>query len=441
LKKYPKKIELLAPVGSLPKLQTALAFGADAVYLGAPDFSLRVGENKFTLPQIQQAISICRAAKKKIYLTTNTYPRDTDFPKLEKFLKKIRATPPDAFIFSDLGVLRVIQKYLPKTPLHLSVQANSVNSEAIKVWWQLGVRRVILARELSLKEIQKIIRNNPRMEFETFVHGSICMSYSGRCLLSMFLSGRDANRGQCTQPCRWEFKMRNKCKMQNLKCKTGVNFRDNFGAGAEFALEEEQRPGEYFPLEEDAQGSYILNSRDLCLIEKIPELVGAGVCSFKIEGRNKTVGYLAAIVHAYRRALDDFLAKKPFDRKLLEAVGQVGNRKFTLGFFDGSLQNLQNYERSGIENPQSFLGLVEKFEDGFVSLEPKNRFEKGDKIEALIPRAGLKKLKIREIRDEKFKEILTAHGGQREKVWVRLGVELPPFTLLRRRVKSQTGNS
>jgi U32 family peptidase len=398
-----KNPELLAPAGDLEKLRVAIAFGADAVYCGTPDFSLRVGENKFGVLEIRKAVALCRAAKKKIYLTVNTYPRDSEFRQLENFLTKIKSTPPDAFIFSDLGVLSILQKYFPKVAKHLSVQANSVNSQTVKMWGKLGVKRIILARELSLKEIRVIVKSNPKMEFETFVHGAICMSYSGRCLLSNFLTGRDANRGKCAQPCRWKYR-----------------------------LEEEFRKGEFLPIEEDGQGSYILNSRDLCLIEKIPQLAKAGVISFKIEGRNKSVGYLATIVRAYRKAIDDFRDKKQFDRKLWKEIYSTGNREFTLGFFDGSLQNLQNYERSAAENPQSFLGLVEKWKDGFALLQPKNQLSKGVKIEVVPPVGKVQKLEILELRDEKFVEISTAHGGQKSKVWVKLKKELPKFTLLRK---------
>ncbi len=395
--------ELLAPAGDFEKLKVALTFGADAVYCGIPLFSLRARENDFSIPEIKKAILFTRNLKKKIHLTVNTFPRDSEFKKLENFLAKIRNTPPDAFIFSDLGVMKILKKYFPKVPLHLSVQANTVNSAAVKVWQKLGVKRIILARELSIQEIRKIVAGNSQMEFETFVHGAICVSYSGRCLLSMYLNSRDANRGKCSQPCRWKY-----------------------------SLEEEQRSGEYFPIEEDLKGSYILNSRDLCLIEKIPQLVRAGILSFKIEGRNKTVGYLATIVHVYRKALDDFAAGKKFDKNLRKEISSTGNRGFTLGFFDGSLKNLQNYDRSVGENPQNFLGLIEKKKDNFYLLEVKNRFEKGDKITSVIPRGGMKKLKVEEIRDEKFFEIFHAHGGQKEKVWVKLNCELPLLTLLRK---------
>jgi len=403
LKNYSEGIELLAPAGDLEKLKVAIAFGADAVYCGTPDFSLRVGENKFGVPEIRKAVALCRAAKKKIYLTVNTYPRDSEFRQLENFFTKIKSTPPDAFIFSDLGVLSMLQKYFPKIAKHLSVQANSVNSRTVQMWGKLGVTRIILARELSLKEIQTIVKANPKMEFETFVHGAICMSYSGRCLLSNFLTGRDANRGKCAQPCRWKY-----------------------------SLVEEKRAGEFLPIEEDGQGSYILNSRDLCLIEKIPQLVKAGVCSFKIEGRNKSVGYLATIVRAYRCALDDFTAGRKFDQSLWHEIQTTGNRDFTLGFFDGSLVDLQNYNRSAGENPQNFLGLAEKWKDGFTLLQPKNQLSKGVKIEVVPPVGKIKKLKILELRDENFTEISLAHGGQKSKVWVKLKKELSKFTLLRK---------
>lgn len=409
-----KNLELLAPAGDLTKLKVALAYGADAVYCGIPDFSLRHRENDFSLAGLRRAVELTHQAKKKIYFTVNTYPRDKEFTKLERFLRNIKKTLPDAFIVSDLGVFSTIKKILPKAVLHLSVQANTVNARAVKEWGKLGVRRVILARELSLKEIQTITKANPRIEFETFVHGAICMSYSGRCLLSMYLTERDANRGQCTQPCRWGYR-----------------------------LEEEKREGEYFPLEEDQQGSYILNSKDLCLIEQLPQLAKAGVMSFKIEGRNKTVGYLATIIHSYRQALDDFKQGKKFDKKLWQEIYATGNREFTPGFFDGSLKNLQNYERSAAENPQSFIGLIKKslthqFTGGgqktFFLLQPKNRFSVGDKVEVVIPHGEVRKLKIMELLNADGELIETAHGGQQDKVWVKLNTkeELPKYTLIRK---------
>jgi len=395
--------ELLAPAGDLEKLHVALAFGADAVYLGTPDFSLRVGENKFGIPQIRKAITICRAAKKKIYLTINTFPRDHEFRKLEIFLAKLQPSPPDAFIFSDLGVLQTLQKFFPKTAKHLSVQANSVNSQTVKMWQKLGASRIILARELSLSEIKIIVENCPKMEFEIFVHGAICVSYSGRCLLSNFLTERDANRGKCAQPCRWKYR-----------------------------LVEEKRPGEFLPIEEDTTGSYILNSRDLCLVEKIPQLFRAGICSFKIEGRNKSLGYLATIVRVYRRAIDDFVTGKNFDQKLWHEIQTTGNRDFTFGFFEGSLKNLQNFERSGSENPQNFLGLVEKNSNEKILLTPKNHFKKGAKIEAVPPTGKIQKLKIEKIFDETMNEIPVVHGGQKSKVWLETSTKLAKFTLLRK---------
>jgi len=230
------------------------------------------------------------------------------------------------------------------------------------MWQKLGASRIILARELSLSEIKIIVENCPKMEFEIFVHGAICVSYSGRCLLSNFLTERDANRGKCAQPCRWKYR-----------------------------LVEEKRPGEFLPIEEDTTGSYILNSRDLCLVEKIPQLFRAGICSFKIEGRNKSLGYLATIVRVYRRAIDDFVTGKNFDQKLWHEIQTTGNRDFTFGFFEGSLKNLQNFERSGSENPQNFLGLVEKNSNEKILLTPKNHFKKGAKIEAVPPTGKIQK--------------------------------------------------
>ncbi|MFH1375212.1 MAG: U32 family peptidase C-terminal domain-containing protein [Patescibacteria group bacterium] len=415
MKKLP---ELLAPAGSLKKVEVALAYGADAIYCGIPDFSLRARENEFSLTDLRKARALTHSAKKKLYLTINTYPRAGELKKLESFLKHVRSIKPDAIIFSDPGVLRLLKKNLPKVKLHLSVQANTVNPESVRFWYAQGVRRVILARELSLREITEIHKKVPRIELECFVHGAICMSYSGRCLLSLYLTNRDANRGLCTQPCRWHYKLGSRFQVLGSRSPS---------------LEEEKRKGEYFPLEEDSHGSYILNSKDLCLIEKIPQLMRAGVSAFKIEGRHKSVGYLATITRAYRKALDDFVVGNKFDRKLWKEIYSTGNREFTLGFFDGSQKDLQNYTRSGSENTQSFLGLVEEKKDNSFLLEPKNRFQKGDKIEAVIPHGGALSARVKNIFSENFKKMRTAHGGPKEKVWIELGIKnLPEFTLIRK---------
>lgn len=397
-------IELLAPAGDISKLKVALAYGADAVYCGTPDFSLRARENTFSIADIRQALKLSKTAKKKLYLTVNTYPRTQQFKKLESFLRQIKKTPPDAFIFSDFGVYRLLRKYFPKVPLHLSVQANTVNSEAVKFWQSLGVVRIILGRELSLKEIQAIHKAVPKMELEIFIHGAICVSYSGRCLLSLYLTNRDANQGKCSQPCRWNY-----------------------------TLSEEKRQDQPLPIEEDQHGTYILNSKDLCLIEKIPELVKAGVVSFKIEGRHKSVGYLATIVRAYRQAIDDYRAGKKFDKRLWKEIYSTGNRGFTLGFFNGSQKDLQNYERSGAENPQAFLGLVDKIDKNLVRFEVRNRFDLGDEIEVVPPFGEIFSSKITEILDKNFHSIECAHGGQMDRVWINLHRKVPPYTLLRKK--------
>jgi len=399
--------ELLAPAGNLEKVRVALAFGADAIYCGVPAFSLRARENSFSLADLRQARLLTRTAGKKIYLTVNIFPRNSDLCRLKNFLQKIDTIGFDAIIFSDAGVWRLLREFCPKTKLHLSVQANSVNAESVKFWLKHDVRRVVLGRELSLREIATICKEVPRMEFEVFVQGAICVAYSGRCLLSQFLTNRDANRGMCTQPCRWKYQ-----------------------------LVEEKRPNELLPIEEDVHGSYILNSKDLCLIEKIPQLARAGVTALKIEGRHKSIGYLATVTRAYRNALDDFAARKKFNSQLLDEIATTGNRGFTFGFFDGTQRDLQNFKRSASENPQTFLGLVEKVYNDCALLKPRNRFKVGDLIEVVPPNSGIFKFKVTEIFDEDSASLRVVHGGQNSKVWVKLSkqqlTKILPFTLFRK---------
>lgn len=400
MKKYP---EILAPAGDLEKLKLAIAYGANAVYCGLPQFSLRARENSFSLADLKQARKLTTAAGVKMYITFNIYPRSNQLTGLEKALKQIRAVKPDAIILADAGVLHLVQKILPKMKIHLSVQANTVNSASVKFWYTQGVKRVVVARELSLKEIIAIKKAVPKMELEMFVHGAICMSYSGRCLLSLYLTNRDANRGVCSQPCRWNYK-----------------------------LQEEKRPGENFPIEEDQHGSYILNSKDMCLLPYLKEIAVAGVSALKIEGRNKSIGYLATILHAYREALDNLKAGKKFNPKLMEEFSSTGNREFTTGFFTGSQQDLQNYSRSGGENPQAFLGIVEKYQAGRILFEVKNRIDLGEEIEILIPRGEILKLRIEELSDSKNQPIDKAHAGQGTKVWLPVPREIPLLSLLRK---------
>ncbi len=404
MSKTPKQPELLAPAGNLLKLKVALTHGADAVYCGLPSFSLRARENDFTFEDLLEARQLTKQARKKMYLTCNIFPRGPQLQALEQFIaKKIPQIKPDAVIFADPGVFRLLKKHLPKLKLHLSVQANNVNAESAKYWYEQGVKRIIVARELSLVEIAAIHKAVPRLELEAFVHGSICFTYSGRCLISNWLTYRDGNRGTCANSCRWRWT----------------------------EVREGERPDEKFTLEEDEHGSYLFNSKDLCLLNKLGELHKAGVTTYKIEGRHKSVGYLATIVRAYRHALDDYLAGKRFNQKLLREVAQTGNRGFTQGFYDGSLKDLQNYERKEKENPQTFLGLIESVDGKRGLLAPRNRFKIGDKIEVVTPDKVFA-IALKKLETEKGEAVVEAHGGQETKVWLNLGRTVPVYSTVRR---------
>lgn len=419
--------EIVAPAGDLQKLNVALHYGADAVYCGIPATSMRARQNIFELEDLITARRLTRERGVKMYLTCNIYPRGAQVRFFEQFIREtIPRIDPDAVIFADPGVFHLLRKHLPGMKLHLSVQANTVNPAAARFWYEQGVSRIIVARELSLKEMAAIHAEVPELELEAFVHGSICFTYSGRCLISNWLTRRDSNRGTCANSCRWKWT----------------------------TVREAERPGEDFELEEDEHGSYLFNSKDMCLIEHIRELMDAGVLSFKIEGRHKTVGYLGTVVHAYRQAVDDAAAGRPFDTSLLREVYAVGNRGYTKGFFDGTQQDLQNYDRGDNENPQTFLGMVEENTEqrienkesfnggihaadvGEVSLAKlfvKNRFAVGDAVE-VVTRDGVFATTIAGITDEKGNALNTVHGGRETPVFVDLGRAVGQYALIRRAV-------
>jgi putative protease len=399
-----QKPELLAPAGNLQKLKVALAHGADAVYCGLPSFSLRARENDFTFEDLLEGRRLTREAGKRMYLTCNIFPRAPQLPVLEKFIaEKIPELEPDAIIFADTGVFSLLRKHLPEMKLHLSVQANTVNPATARYWYEQGVKRVIVARELSLAEIQAIHAAVPELELEAFVHGSICFTYSGRCLISNWLTYRDGNRGTCANSCRWKWT----------------------------EVEESERPRERFTLEEDQHGSYLFNSKDLCLIEHLEELHKAGVGTYKLEGRHKSVGYLATIVRAYRHATDDFLVGRPFDPALLAEVYKTGNRGFTKGFYSGTQKDLQNYERKEVENPQTFLGLVEESDATRVLIAPRNQLHLGDQIEVTTP-TEIFTHTVTQLENEKGEPLTEIHGGQTVKAWVTVGQAVPEYSILRR---------
>lgn len=359
-KSMERKMELLAPAGDLEKLKTAVIYGADAVYFGGEDFSLRAGADNFTLEDMREGIAFAHDHGAKCYMTINIFPHNEDVLPLEQYLLKIRNLGIDAFLISDPGMYDIVREVMAKAELHLSTQANMTNWRTAAFWARMGVKRMVLARELTLEEIREIRDHLPDdVELEAFVHGAMCISYSGRCLLSNFMVGRDSNKGMCAHPCRWKY-----------------------------ALVEEKRPGEYYPVEEDDRGTYIMNSGDLCMIEHIEDMDKAGVSSLKIEGRMKSVFYVATTVGAYRKAIDDYYAGKPFDRSLLEEVGKVSHRKFTTGFFYNKPSGEdQDYLTSDYVREYTFVGKVLEYypEEKMAKVEQRNKMVTGDEIEVFGP--------------------------------------------------------
>nr|WP_315019570.1 U32 family peptidase [uncultured Aminipila sp.] len=358
-----KKIELLAPAGDLEKLKIAIDYGADAVYFGGEMFSLRAGAGNLTIEEIKEGVEYAHSRGKKAYLTVNIYAHNEDIKPFEEYLNKIKDIAIDAFLVSDPGIMLLIKEAIPKAELHLSTQANMTNFKTAEFWHQQGIKRIVLARELTFKEIKELRSKMPEeMEIEAFVQGAMCISYSGRCLLSNFMIERDANRGQCAHPCRWKY-----------------------------SLVEEQRPGEYFPIEEDERGTYILNSRDLCMIDHIPELIDAGIVSAKIEGRMKSVFYVATIVSAYRKAIDAYYDDPEnyvFNDEWLSELKKVSHRQFTTGFyFDKPTNKDQDYQTSAYTREYSFVGLVKSYNDqtGMALVEQRNKMSIGEEIEIFGP--------------------------------------------------------
>lgn len=353
--------ELLAPAGDMEKLRFAIAYGADAVYLAGQKFGMRAAAANFDDEALRAGITYAHARGVKCYITVNIMPSERDLHALPAYLELLQDAGADALIVADVGVIRLAQKYAPRVPLHISTQTSILNHEAANFWADLGAERIVLARELSLEEIAEIRANTPKtLEIEAFVHGAMCISYSGRCLISQYMTGRDANRGACAQPCRWNY-----------------------------ALMEEKRPGEFFPVEEDARGTYLYNSKDLCMIGHIPELVRAGVDSLKIEGRNKTAYYAACVTGAYRAALDAYAAD-PAGFKLpqfcLDEVNKVSHRDYYTGFYFSSEEIGQHYGDSQYIRDYEVVGMpVDCGVDGHAVFALKNRIFKGEEIELIQP--------------------------------------------------------
>ena len=389
------KLELLAPAGDLEKFKTAVLYGADAVYFGGEMFSLRAGAGNFSIDEIAEALDFAHKHGARGYMTINIYAHNEDIQPLRAYIAKIKKLPIDAFIVSDPGVIMLIKEMIPDAEIHLSTQANTTNYVTANFWASQGVKRVVAAREMSLEELKTMKQALPETtEIEAFVHGAMCISYSGRCLLSNFMAGRDANKGACTHPCRWKY-----------------------------SLVEEQRPGEYYPIEEDERGSYIMNSRDLCMIDKIPDLAEAGIASLKIEGRMKSLYYVATVVSAYRAAIDEYLADPEsyvYNPKHFEELCKASHREFTHGFYyNKPTDKDQNYITSDYTRDYSFIGLVGSHDasTGLTNVEQRNKFSVGDTVEIFGPRTAYYEETITEMYNEEGEPIESApHPQQKLKI-------------------------
>ncbi len=401
--------ELLIPAGSLDVLKTAVIYGADAVYLGGEAFGLRAKAKNFTNEEIKEGIAFAHERGVKVYITANILAHNDDLAGVEQYFEELKDIRPDALIISDPGVFAIAKRVLPDMELHVSTQANNTNYGTYLFWHQLGAKRVVSARELSLQEIREIRAHIPEdMQIESFIHGAMCISYSGRCLLSNFLVGRDANQGACTHPCRWKY-----------------------------SVVEETRPGEYMPVYENERGTYIFNSKDLCMIEHIPELVDAGIDSFKIEGRMKTALYVATVARTYRKAIDDYKKDPDLYRKNMEwykeEIGKCTYREFTTGFYFGKpTTDSQIYDSNTYVKNYTYLGTAEEVrEDGCCRIEQKNKFSVGEQIEIMKPDGRNVLVTVKGITDEDGNTMESA-PHPKQVLWVDLGSEVSPYDILRR---------
>lgn len=385
-----KKIELLAPAGDINKLKTAVEYGADAVYLGGESFGLRKASKNFSMEDIKWATNYLHERGKKIHVTLNIIPHNDDMEGVEDYIKELYEIGVDALIVADPGMFMKVKEVAPDLPIHISTQGSVTNVETVKFWQKLGAERVVMARELSLKEVADIIKEvGDSIEIETFAHGAMCMSYSGRCLLSNYMTGRDANMGDCAQPCRYKYH-----------------------------LVEEKRPGEYFPIEEHDEGTFIMNSKDLCMIEHIDEMIEAGIASLKIEGRVKSEYYLATVIRSYRMAIDAYYADPEnykYDPSLLEEIKKVSHRDFTTGFFYGQAnEDSQVYEDNSYIRGYDFVGIVLDYDEEtkIATIEQRNRVFVGEEIEIFGPGVKHFDYKIEKMLDDKDREIDVANKAK-----------------------------
>ena len=406
-----KKIELLAPAGNFSKLKTALNYGADAVYVGGKAFSLRAFSDNFTLEELKEAVIYTHNLGKKIYVTVNAFMKNSDISGIGDYFKYLYEIGVDAVIVTDPGAIYLAKQVAPNLELHLSTQANTQNKLAVKFWKEQGVKRIVLARELSLKEIKEISLSDSEVELEAFIHGAMCISYSGRCLLSNYLTGRDSNRGECVQACRW-----------------------NYG------IKDLSKESDYFPIEEDERGTYILNSKDLNMLDYIGEMIDAGVCSFKIEGRMKGEYYLATVINAYRRAIDEYLKVGSAYREnplYQSELKKTFHRAFTTAYAFGDNEQTINYENSQSTGDSLFVASVLSYdkESKTALVEMRNRFMVGDVLEVLSPTETFNKtFTVSEILDEKGETVIDAKRVQ-QKLYVKTELALQEGDMLRRSIK------
>ncbi len=404
-----KNIELLAPAGDFERLKTAIYFGADAVYFAGKNYGLRAYGTNFDDKNIKKAMDYIHTHGKRGYVTLNVYARHNDFDGLKEYVQTLVDANVDAVIISDLGIFSFVHSNFPELEIHISTQANTTNSYSAKMWKQLGATRVVLARELDIDEIRKISKDNPELELEAFVHGAMCISYSGRCLLSNYLTNRDSNHGECVQACRWKY-----------------------------SVVEEQRPDDKFDLEEDDRGTYIFNSKDLCLIDYLDQITDSGIDSLKVEGRMKSSYYVATVINAYRRALNhlEYCRKNKqkyiVPQEIKKELEKASHRKYTTGFMFNDGNETQNYESSIQEQNSKFMAIVLQKENNRILVEQRNKFAVGDKLEILSPSDEFNKiLQISKMEDELGNEILEARNVQ-QKLWIYTNQNIQVGDILRK---------
>lgn len=403
-----RNIELLSPAGDFERLKGALKFGADAVYLGGEQFGMRTNPSNFSAQELKDAVMLAHSMGKKVYLTCNTLPRNNELGTLPDFLKYASEIGIDAFIIADIGVMALAKKYAPEVEIHMSTQVGIVNYQTANTLYEMGAKRIVTARELSLDEIKTIRDKTPEdLQIEVFVHGAMCMSFSGRCILSDYMVGRDANRGDCAQPCRWKYH-----------------------------LMEETRPGQYFPVNQENGGTYIFNSRDLCMIEHIPELVNAGVDSFKIEGRAKSEYYTSIVTYAYRNAIDEYLKNPTDDFKvpqwILDEMEKMSHREYTTGFNFGPMKNGQVLDTGGYIRSWDVCAVYGDYRDGRLIVGQRNRFYQGDELEVVEPGKKPYRITVEDLYNETDGEKADVANKATNTYSFKCDLKISPDAILRR---------